>query len=53
MDEDSVQNAMDVINNFFVAFNNADNESLKHLYNYPHIFLFGNGNSEATEVRYW
>jgi ketosteroid isomerase-like protein len=49
MDKDSVQNAMEVIDKFFVAFNNADNESLKHLYNYPHIFLFGNGKARFAE----
>ncbi len=49
MDENSVQDAMEVIEKFFVAFNNADNESLKNLYNYPHIFLFGNGKARIAE----
>lgn len=32
-----------VLEEFFVAFNNADNEALRKVNNYPHTFLLGNG----------
>lgn len=44
-----MEEARKAIDDFFVAFNNRDNQSLKDLYNFPHVFLFGNGAARIAE----
>ena len=41
--EDAEAAAKELVDDFFVAFNNRDNETLQKLANYPHAFLLDNG----------
>jgi ketosteroid isomerase-like protein len=51
-EEETVKAAWASIENFFVAFNNEDNEELQKYMTFPHMFLNRNGSVRVSEERW-
>ena len=45
---DPEQRARQLLDDFFVAFNAADNPAMRKLANFPHAFIFGNGRMQVS-----
>jgi hypothetical protein len=50
--EETVKEAWASIENFFVAFNNEDNDELQKYMTFPHMFLNRNGSVSVSEERW-
>ncbi len=51
-ENEDVKAARECMDNFFTAFNAADNDALQKYMNYPHDFLSRNGQVRVTEERW-
>jgi len=51
-EEETIEEAWASIENFFVAFNNEDNDSLQEHMTFPHMFLNRNGSVSISEERW-